>query len=215
MFMRAHLLWAHISISSIVVLTVLCHAWTFPPFPHIYAKLGSCQSVTLVTQSPTSPIRADSAGLGGGRAPTDLPTCQSRTGHPHACLLSDPISVCQTARQPSPREEGRKEGRGGKRGGGDLIRINYASPHRPVVLLIHERHERKCEERGSNRGRRAFKPTAGPSLEVFRVMFRLLWQSLFSLAISVVPSFGFLRCASYHLCANFLFYLWSSLTLLL
>lgn len=39
----------HISISSIVVLTVLCHAWTSPPFPHIYAKLGSCQSVTLVT----------------------------------------------------------------------------------------------------------------------------------------------------------------------
>ena len=39
----------HISISSIVVLTVLCHAWTSPPFPHIYAKLRSCQSVTLVT----------------------------------------------------------------------------------------------------------------------------------------------------------------------
>lgn len=39
----------HISISSIVVLTVFCHAWTSPPFPHIYAKLGSCQSVTLVT----------------------------------------------------------------------------------------------------------------------------------------------------------------------
>lgn len=106
----------HISISSIVVLTVLCHAWTSPPFPHIYAKLGSCQSVTLVTWSPTSPIRADRAGLGGGRAPADLPTCQSRAGHPHACLLSDPISVCQTARQPSPREERRRVG-GRRRGG--------------------------------------------------------------------------------------------------
>ena len=41
---------------------------------------------------------------------------------------------------------------GGEGGGGDLIRINYASPHRPAVLLIHER-----DERGSDRGRRAFK----------------------------------------------------------
>lgn len=28
-------------------------------------------------------------------------------------------------------------------GGGDLIGINYASPHGPAVLLIHERDERK------------------------------------------------------------------------
>lgn len=126
----------HTSISSIIVLTVLSHAWTSPPFPHIYAKPGSCQSVTLVTLSPTSPIRADRAGLGGGRAPANLPTCQSHTGHPHACLPSDPISVCQTAWKPSPWEESR-------RGGGDLIRINYASPHRLAVLLIHERDERK------------------------------------------------------------------------
>lgn len=126
----------HTSISSIIVLTVLSHAWTSPPFPHIYAKLGSCQSVTLVTLSPTSPIRADRAGLGGGRAPANLPTCQSHTGHPHACLPSDPISVCQTAWKPSPWEESR-------RGGGDLIRINYAFPHRLAVLLIHERDERK------------------------------------------------------------------------
>lgn len=106
----------HISISSKVVLTVLCHAWTSAPFPHIYAKLGSCQSVTLVTQSPTSPIRADRAGLGGGRAPSDLPTCQSRAGHPHACLLSDPISVCQAARQPLSREEKRRVGWEPKKG---------------------------------------------------------------------------------------------------
>lgn len=69
--------------------------------------------------------------------------CQSRAGHPHACLLSDPISVCQTARQPSPREERGRVGEGGEGGGGDLIGINYASPHRPAVLLIHERDERK------------------------------------------------------------------------
>lgn len=31
----------------------------------------------------------------------------------------------------------------GEGGGGDLIGINYASPHRPAVLLIHERDERK------------------------------------------------------------------------
>lgn len=126
----------HTSISSIIVLTVLSRAWTSPPFPHIYAKLGSCQSVTLVTLSPTSPIRADRAGLGGGRAPVNLPTCQSHTGHLHACLPSDPISVCLTAWKPSPWEESR-------RGGGDLIRINYAFPHRLAVLLIHERDERK------------------------------------------------------------------------
>lgn len=36
----------------------------------------------------------------------------------------------------------RRRGRGGG-GGGDLIGINYASPSRPTVLLIHERDEGK------------------------------------------------------------------------
>lgn len=155
-----------------------------------------------MTWSPTSPIRADRAGLGGGRAPADLPTCQSRTGHPHACLLSDPISVCQTARQPSPREERRRVGVGGEGGGGDLIGINYASPHRPAVLLIHEKDERKVgrERERVIEGGEHLKPRAGPSLEVFRVMFLLSLTITFLLLLTLPPVFlshldFFRRCA--------------------
>lgn len=144
-----------------------------------------------MTQSPTSPIRADRAGLGGGRAPTDLPTCQSCAGHPHACLLSDPISVCQTA---GNRRPGRRGG-GWWWGGGDLIRINYASPHRPAVLLIHERDERKVGREGSVRRRRAFKTQSRAFFRSFQSdvsslpdnHFSSLADSPFSLSLSRTP----------------------------
>jgi len=73
-------------------------------------------------------------------------------------------------------------GEGG--GGGDLIRINSASPHRPAVLLIHERDERKVGRERVIEGGEHLKPRAGPSLEVFRVMFLLSLTITFLLPLT-------------------------------
>lgn len=85
-------------------------------------------------------------------------------------------------------------------GGGDLIGINYASPHRPAVLLIHERNERKVGREGVIEGGEHLKPRAGPSLEVFRVMFLLSLTITFLLSLTLPPVFlshlvSFRRCA--------------------
>ncbi|KAK7882598.1 hypothetical protein WMY93_028772 [Mugilogobius chulae] len=68
-------------------------------------------TVTLVTQSPTSPIRADRAGLGGGGPP---PTCL-RVNHvpgihtPVYCQIPSP-----SVRLHGNRRRGKKGGRRGE-----------------------------------------------------------------------------------------------------
>lgn len=77
-------------------------------------------------------------------------------------------------------------------GGGDLIGINYASPHRPAVLLIHERDERKVEregERGREGGRRAFKTQS-------RAFFRSFQSDVSSLPDNHFSSANFLFLSS-------------------
>lgn len=107
---------AHTSLLAVVLLRHLSS------IAHIYAKPGPCQSVTPLTRSPTSPIRADRARLGGCPSPpTHLPTCQSRARA--SARLFTVRSHLRLSDATATITEGREQGGRGVReaGGGEEI----------------------------------------------------------------------------------------------